>query len=90
MSTGDRSVSGQEHELLRLLLLGQTVAAAAALYVSTRTAEGMLARLRQRAGAPTLYALGAKAEQLGWHESGDVVSIRRNSAEPLDPIPGAA
>jgi hypothetical protein len=71
--------------------LGQTVAAAAAaLYVSTRTAEGMLARLRQRANAPTLYALGAKAEQLGWHEEGEVVSIRRSNAEPLGPIAGAA
>ncbi|GIF50796.1 hypothetical protein DFJ67_0547 [Asanoa ferruginea] len=70
MRATGRLINDLERTLLRLLLDGHTVATAAAtIFVSTRTAEAMLARLRRETGAPTLYALGAIAQRLGWHDS---------------------
>jgi DNA-binding NarL/FixJ family response regulator len=63
-------LGAREQQLLQLLLSGYTIRAAAGqLHVSSRTTEAMLAELRGRVDAPSLYALGAIAERLGWHES---------------------
>ena len=62
-------IGPREQRLLQLLLSGHTIRAAAGqLHISSRTTEAMLAELRERVDAPSLYALGAIAERLGWHE----------------------
>jgi DNA-binding NarL/FixJ family response regulator len=66
----DRRPNTEERLLLSLLLAGNTVAEAARrLFVSSRTAETMVARLKERAKVRTLYELGAEAERMGWHEA---------------------
>jgi FixJ family two-component response regulator len=68
----DIGLSGREQQLLHLLVRGHTeLTAAGDLNISSRTAEATLAALRKRVDAPSLYALGAIAERLGWHHAQD-------------------
>ncbi|MBD3941671.1 hypothetical protein IF188_08190 [Microbacterium sp. NEAU-LLC] len=63
---GDPRVDA-DRELLKLLLLGLTDAAAAAqLGISLRTAQRRIAELMQRAGVTTRIQLGAEAVRRSW------------------------
>lgn len=72
-----------ERRLLRLLLAGCTVSAAARiLHISTRVAESRLARLRECTGSVNLYGLGASAERLGWHDEDQAEVESQAEAHP--------
>jgi DNA-binding CsgD family transcriptional regulator len=63
---GQRRLNRREHDVVRLLLAGQSVKeTAAALGISSRTAETYLERLKMRHRQPRLHALLAHLVRLG-------------------------
>ncbi|MGC4900439.1 LuxR C-terminal-related transcriptional regulator [Micromonospora echinospora] len=66
-AVGSPPLTGQQHELLRLLAGGLTdEAVGKRLGLSLRTVRRMMAELMDRVGARSRFEAGAKAAQLGW------------------------